>query len=114
MKNSYESQNLEGPNPEIHTSLSGKGSHGSMREKRGSIAAIGEKLKVIMALLPHESQRKIANQVEFIRKDPEKAIEVIRNEVEAQREILDLLDNPISTDEALEMLDEIVPKETIQ
>ncbi len=35
------------------------------------------------------------------------------SEIEAQRAVIDLLDNEISTDEALDMLDELLPKEAV-
>ncbi len=116
MKNSFESASERpmGPDPEMHSSLGRAGGHGSMREKRGSVAEVYGRLAMIINLLPHDSKRRLGNQVEMIRKDPERTIEIIRNEIEAQRAILDLLDNPVSTDEALAMLDELLPPESVQ
>lgn len=78
------------------------------------MAEVYGKLKRIIALLPEDSKRTLANKADLIRKDPEGAVEIIRNEIEAQRAILDLLDNPISTDEALRQLDDLLPKDKIQ
>lgn len=112
MRNFHERPNLEGPNPELRSSLAGAGGHGSVHEKRKDVAEVYEKLKNIIGFLPHDSKRRLGNQAELIRKNPEQAIEIIRNEVEAQRLILELLDNPVHTDEILEMLDELLPKES--
>ena len=109
----FENMNEE-PRSDIRSSLAGKGGRGSEHEKRASIAEVLTKLRDILDILPHNSKIKIGNQVEQIRKNPERAIEIIRNEIEAQREIINLLDNDISTDEALDMLDELLPKDKLQ
>ena len=114
MRNSAEFFGKEQPRQEIRSSLSGKGGHGSGNEKRASVAEVLAKLKDILSILPQESKRRISNQVEYIRKNPDEAIEVIRNEIEAQRTIIDLLDNDVSTDEALTMLDELLEKKPVQ
>jgi hypothetical protein len=114
MRNSAEFFQNEEPRAEIRSSLAGKGGHGSEREKRASVAEVLGKLKDIIAILPEDSKRRIGNQVEYIRKNPEQAVEIIRKEIEAQREIINLLDNDITTDEALDMLDGLLPKERVQ
>jgi hypothetical protein len=65
-------------------------------------------------ILPHDSKVRIGNQVEQIRKNPEATIEIIRKEIEANQALIDLLDNDISTEEALDMLDELIPKDKVQ
>jgi len=116
MRNSAEffGKGDELPKSEIRSSLAGKGGHGSSHEKRASVAESLGKLRQIINILPEDSKRRIGNRVEYIRENPEEAIEVIRNEIEAQREIINMLDNDISTDEALDMLDKILPKKQVQ
>jgi hypothetical protein len=104
----------EGPQRDLRSSLGGAGGkHSTAEKRRGEVAKTFDKLKLIINLLPFDSKRRLGNQAELIRKNPEAAIEIIRDEIEAQRAILDLLNNPISTDDALDMLDDLFPKETV-
>ena len=104
----------EGPRAHLGSSLYTESKHGGPEHKRASVVETLGRIQEIMAILPEDSKRKIGNQVEKIRKSPEQAIQIIRDEIEAQRSIIDLLDNDISTDEALAELDKIIPKDKIQ
>jgi hypothetical protein len=112
--NNFENAGGENQRPEIRSSLGKMEGHGSMREKRASVVEVYAKLKNIIGILPEESKKKLAREADMIRNDPEKAVEIIRNEIEAQQSIIDLLDNSISTEEALRQLDELLPKEKVQ
>ena len=104
----------EKPIGHLGSSLYNESKHGAPEQKRASVAEVLTKLKGILAILPEDSIRRIGRQVEDIRKNPEAAIEIIRNEIDAKRTIIDLLDNDISTDEALAELDKLLPENKIQ
>ena len=107
------SGNVDDPRPEMHSSISGAGGHGSMREKRASVSEVYGKLQRIISILPEDSKKALGRQADLIRKDPARAIEIIRNQIEANRALIDLLENSMSVDEALRQLDKLLPKEMI-
>ncbi len=83
------------------------------REKRHSVAEYLTKLKEILNILPEESKIRIGNQVERIKGNPEAVIEIIRREIEAEKAIVDFLNNGnISTDQALKELEDLLRKKT--
>ena len=46
-----------------------------------------------------------------LREDPEAVVEAIRNKILIYEDMMELLDNPnVSTDEALSMLDDLIPE----
>lgn len=103
--------NRETPSSDIRTSLTSSQGHGNPTEKRGSVGEVLIRLRHIISILPEDSKRRLGNQADLIRKNPEEAVEVIRNEVEAARLIIDMLnDKAMTTDEALIALDKLLPK----
>jgi len=74
-----------------------------------------KRIQKILSILPEDSKQRIALELGQIRKDPEKAVEIIRNEIELKRQIIDMLDHPeISTEEALRELDKLIPPTRVQ
>lgn len=95
---------------DFRSSLAGAPGHGTRREKRPSVAETLEKIQEIMRILPESAKQEIGRDIAHIRQNPEAAIKLISDKIRAYREIIDMLDNPISTDEALQKLEKLIPE----
>lgn len=94
---------------DFRSSLATKQGHGSRQEKRTSVAETFGRIQQIVNILPEDAKHEFGRKIELIRQDPERAVELLRNIIEAYRGVIDMLDNRISTDEALAELGKLVP-----
>jgi hypothetical protein len=99
----------EASSGDFRSTLGSMRGRGQKYDKRPSVAETFESLRKIMSILPEPARQEIGRDIANINKDPAAVVELIRSKIEAYRHIIDLLDNPISTDEALAELNKLVP-----
>ena len=96
---------------DFRSALESRRGHGRKHEKRASVAETAERIRKILSILPHKARQEVSRDFDRLREDPEAAVEAIRNKILIYEDMMELLDNPnTSTDEALRMLDELIPE----